>query len=213
MTSNLPTKEIDEAAEEAFRAADSISLLPASEFEAKAIDALDRMMSFIGVMFTTEAGHLMLRIYFRALIGAGTISRVIAAARSGNRDADRALREVAAEMLDRGVLPSTLLRTYAQDALLQPQVTYPQGRNIGDTWSRDLIIAGLVGAASRSWHLPKTRSHTSKKPNRLSACYLVAKALGRRRINLSERRVETIFNSQMKNAEALEQLSASLGPI
>ena len=142
MTGNLRpflTKEIDEAAEEAFRAADSIKLLPGS-FEANAIDALDRMMLFSWVMFTTEAGHLILRKYFRALIGAGTISttQVIAAARSGNRDADRALREVAAEMLDRGVLPPTLLRTYAQDALLQPQVTYTQGRNIGDTWSRIL---------------------------------------------------------------------------
>ena len=49
MTSNLPpflTEEIDEAAEEAFRAADSIRLLPAPVFEAEAIDALDRMMSF-----------------------------------------------------------------------------------------------------------------------------------------------------------------------
>ena len=114
-------------------------------------------------------------------------------------------------MLDRGVLPPTLLRAYAQDALLQPQVTYTQGRNIGDTWSRDLIIAGLVGTASRSWHLPNTRSHHSKKTDRLSTCYLVAKALGRHGVNLGERRVEKIFHSQMKNAEALEQLSASFG--
>ena len=108
----------------------SIRLLPGS-FEANAIDALDRMMLFSRVMFTTEAGHLILRIYFRALIGAGTISttQVIAAARDGNRDADRALREVAAEMLDRGVLPPTLLRDYARDALLQPQATCKQGQN------------------------------------------------------------------------------------
>ena len=139
--------------------------------------------------------------------------QVIAAARSGNRDADLALREVAAEMLDRGQLPPTLLRAYAQEALLQPPVTYPQGRNIGDTWSRDLTIAGLVGTASRSWNLPITRSHHSKNPHRLSACYLVAKALGRHGINVSERRVEKIFHAQMKNAERLEQLSASLGSI
>ena len=136
----------------------------------------------------------MLRIYFRALIGAGTISttQVIAAARSGNRDADRALREVAAEMLDRGVLPPTLLRA-SSGRFVAAAGDLPQGRNIGDTWSRDLIIAGLVGTASRSWHLPKTRSHHSKKPDRLSTCYLVAKALGRHGINLSERRVEKIF--------------------
>ena len=115
-------------------------------------------------------------------------------------------------MLDRGVLPPTLLRAYAQEALLQPQVTY-RGRNLGDTWARDIIIAGLVGAASRSWHLPKTRSHHSKKSDQLSTCYLVAKALGRYDINVSERRVEKIVHSQMKNAKELEQLSASIGSI
>ena len=129
--------------------------------------------------------------------------RVIAAARSGNWDADCALREVVAEMLDRGVPLPTLLRAYAQEALLQPQVTYAQGRNLGDTWARDLIITGLVGAASRSWDLRKTRSHHSgpRKSDRLSTCYLVAKALGRHGINLSERGVEKIVHSQMKNFE------------
>ena len=168
MTSNLSpflTKEIDEAAAEAFRAADSIRLLPGSVFEANAIDALDRMMLFSWVMFTTEAGHLILRIYFRALIGAGN-EFDHASHRSGavrESGCGPCLREVAAEMLDRGVLPPTLLRAYAQDALLQPRVTYTQGRNLGDTWSRDLIIAGMVGTASRSWHIPSTRNHHSKK--------------------------------------------------
>ena len=104
----------------------------------------------------------------------------------------------------------TELANYVQRALLQSPVTYPQGRNIADTWMRDIGVAVLVQLTKERWSLPKSRSRLTRNPNRLSACYLVARALGRHGINLSERRVEKIFDARTQIAA---RLSASMPPV
>jgi len=65
----------------------------------------------------------------------------------------------------------------------------------------------MVELAKDRFGVLATRSHHSKKNERLSACYLVAVALGRRGHNLTERRVEKIHADHVRLAE---RLSASM---
>src|SRR5262249_55400075 len=98
--------------------------------------------------------------------------QVIATAEAGHQDADLALRELAAEYISRREEMPTELANYVQRALMLPPVTYPPGRNIVDTWLRDVGIAVMVSLTMVRWELPASRSH-SRKPasKRLSACY------------------------------------------
>src|SRR5262249_5348731 len=137
--------------------------------------------------------------------------QVIAAAEAGHQDADLGLREVAAEYISRREEMPTELANYVQRALLQPPVTYPQGRNIADTWLRDIGIAVMVSLAMARWNLPASRSHTRKpSSNGLSACYLVALALTGRGHAIRERQVERIHTNHCRLAQ---RLSASMPPV
>ena len=112
------------------------------------------------------------------------------------------LRELAVEMLDRGEMPSATLRAYVQEALVRAPVSYPAGRNLADTWMRDVGIAVMVALAVERWrpHLSATRNRASKRP---SACCVVAAALTKRGYPLGERRVERIFGDHNKLAARL----------
>ena len=186
--------------------------LPASVIEAEVVETIAHWIDLVAEMLTSEASRLMLRKHIRERLRAGTIPgmQVIAAAEAGHQDADMALRELAAQYISQRTQMPTELANYVQCALLQPPVTYPQGRNIADTWMRDIGIAVLVQLTKERWSLPKTRSRLTRNPNRLSACYLVARALGRHGINLSERRVEKIFDARTQIAA---RLSASMPPV
>ena len=120
--------------------------LPATLVEAEAVDIIAHWIDLVAEMLTTEASRLALRKHIRERLAQGTIPtmQVIVAARAGHEEADRALRELAAEKLDRGELLPAALRAYVQEALLMPPVTYPQGQNIVDNWTRDVGIAVLV---------------------------------------------------------------------
>lgn len=179
--------------------------------EADAVATVAHWTELVAALLTTESSRTILRNRIREMVRQGTIPtmQVIAAARDGHQDADYALRELAVEMLDNhDVLPSALA-AYVQEALLRPPVSYPPGRNIADTWLRDIGIATLVSLAVERWHpdLPATRNSASK---RLSACYLVSCALGRQGINVAEKRVAKIFGEHGKLAG---KLSASMPAI
>jgi hypothetical protein len=184
--------------------------LPALIDEAELAAMTDTVVEWvnkIGENLTGEASRLVLRHYIREMVRSGTIPtmKVISAARDGHEDADFALRELAVEMLDRHEPLPSALAAYVQEALLRPPVTYPQGRNIADTWYRDIGIAVLVSLASERWDIPATRNRLTKRP---SACSVVSLALNQtKRVPIKERQVERIYGSHSKLAE---KLSASI---
>jgi hypothetical protein len=187
--------------------------LPATIIEAEAVDTIAHWVDLIAETMSADASRQILRNHIRErLLRQQAVPRmqVIAAAEAGHQDADLALRELAAEYISRREEMPTELANYVQRALLQPPVNYPQGRNIVDTWVRDIGIATMVTPPLGGGRAPATRSHLSKKSKRLSACYLVSVALGRRGYNLGERRVEKIFGQHCRVAE---RLSASIPPI
>jgi hypothetical protein len=183
-----------------------MTTLPATLAEAEAIDTVTQWVDRVAAALTSEASRLVLRNHIRAMLRESTIQtmQVIAAARAGHQDADIALRELAIETLDRGEPLPTALGAYVQEALLRAPVTYPPGRNIADTWLRDVAIAVLVMLAVDRWHLPTTRNEATKSP---SACSLVAVALHRRGFKIGEYQVGRIFRDHSKIAR---RLSASI---
>src|SRR5262249_14627619 len=101
------------------------------------------------------------------------------------------------------------LLNYAQRALVKPLITYPPGRNLADTWVRDIGAAALLDMTRARFQVPLSVNRASKK-KRLSACYLVSVALGQRGHNLGERRLEKIHS---EHSTLAQRLSASLLPI
>lgn len=177
--------------------------------EEEMIDTVAHWIDQVSALLTTEAARIVLRDHIRAMVRAGTLPtmQVIEAARAGHEEADMALRELSVEMLDRGELPPAALRAYAQEALIKPPATYPAGRNIADTWLRDVAIAVLVAMAAERWDLKPARNRASNRP---SACSVVARALTRRGHNIGERQVERIFSNL---GGVANRLSASIPPI
>jgi len=182
--------------------------LPATLVQAEAVETITHWIDVIAEGLTSDASRLLVRAAIRETIPR---MRVIAAAEAGYRDADLALREEAAEYISRGEKMPTELANYARRALMQPPVSYPPGRNLVDTWARNHGIWFLVWQACSRWDVPVSRSH-SRKPNAkepLSACYLVALALNKRRYRIEERQVERIFADHIDKRDA-KRLSAAI---
>jgi hypothetical protein len=184
-----------------------VTNLPATFVEADMVDTVRDWVELVGEALTAEAGRKVLRHYIHERLRQGTIPtmQIIAAAEAGHQDADLALRELAAEYIDHREEMPTALTNYVQRALLRPPVAYPPGRNLADTWLRDVCVAVLVRLAVERWNLPATRNRASKRP---SACYVVSRALTR--FNITERRVEKIYGN---HGQIARRLSASIPPI
>jgi hypothetical protein len=185
--------------------------LPATLVAAQAVETITHWFDLSGRGLTRDDARLEARIRIREIFCEGTFwsMLVIASAEAGNRDADLALREMAAEYISRQEEMPTELANYAQRALMRPPVSYRPGRNFADTLTRDTRIAALVWRAGSHWDVPVSRSH-SRKPNakeRLSACYLVALALNKRGCPIQERQVERIFADNRDLADRLSNNS------
>ena len=143
-------------------------------------------------LLTSDAGRLVLRNRIRGQLHQGTIAtmKVIEYAEAGHQDADRALRELAIEMIGRREEMPTELANYVQRALDRAPTTSPQGRNIADTWLRDIGIAVMVNLAMERWHLLASRNRATRHP---SASSVVATALRGRGLLMTEWQVATIF--------------------
>ena len=169
-------------------------ILPAALSETDMIDTVAHWFDLASVMLKAENSHLALQAWIKVLIRQGTIPavRVIQWANDGVADADIALRQVAAEMLDRGQTPPATIAGYAASALNKPPIARRKGGDAADNWLRDLCIAVLVSPAVERWHphLPMSRNRASKSP---SSCSVVSAVLIKRRINIGERRVEKIY--------------------
>jgi hypothetical protein len=187
--------------------------LPVTVVEAEAVPIICHWIDLVAQLLTSDAARLVLRNHIRERLRQGTIPRmqVIAAAEAGHQDADLALRELAAEHISRREEMPTELANYVQRALLMPPATYPPGRNLADTWLRDIGIAVMVDLAAARWGVLVSRSHHRKPGSkRLSACYLVSAALNRAGHAVRERQVERIHASHGRLAQ---RLSASIPPI
>ena len=176
------------------------------------VDTVAHWVDVVGAMLTSDAGHLLLRNHLRKMLREGVIEtlKVVTAAEQGHQDADLALRELGAEMLDCGGMPNATLRSYLVKALVTAPVTYPQGRNLADTWVRDIGIAIMVSMALMQWpsYLKKaTRNPATKRP---SASTIVALGLRKRGHILTEWQVGRIHGNHNKLAA---RLSASMGDV
>ena len=190
-----------------------MSDLPTAIDEAAAVETISRWIDVIVVGLRSDTSRLLVRDAIRHSLRKGTIPlmRVITAAEAGHPDPDLALRAEAAECINRKEEMPTELANYAQRALMRPPVSYRRGRNLVDTWTRDHGIYFLVLQTHSRWNVSISRSH-SRKPNAkepLSACYLVALALNKRRYLIQERQVERIF-SDFVSAKTAKRLSASI---
>jgi hypothetical protein len=188
--------------------------LPATLIEAEAIDTISGWIGIVEHRMGSEEGRRVLRASIAEKLREGAISRmhVIAAAKAGDQDAESVLREFIVELNSRKLDMPTELAEYNMWIMAGASVKYPPGRKLGNTWKRDVAIALLVKLTMDRWPVPKTRSHHSKNnPERgLSACYLVARALGRR-FPLDERGVERVIASRIEDKLAA-RLSAFLSP-
>jgi hypothetical protein len=180
----LPMKKVKRA---------PMTQLPATFVEAEAVDAVAHWFDLTDAMLRTENSRLVMRAYLKRLIRQGTIPtlRVIGWANSGSEEADKALREIAAEMLDAGESPPANIRYYAASALIQPsQVKRGKGNDAAENWLRDQCIAdrlcghralvsvpagepqsslteavGLLGRQRRSRQARHQYRHTTRRKN------------------------------------------------
>jgi hypothetical protein len=188
--------------------------LPAANLpdEGTLVDRVTHWIDLVAVALKSETSRLRLQHEIRARLQAGdeqVTIQVIGAARAGHQDADQALRDHIREKIHNNevsLLPP-LLVAYMQEALYRPPAVYPAGRNLANTWLRDLTIAVLVSMALLHWpSLPVTRNRASKS-KRPSACSVVSMALSRRGHPMGERQVERIRRDHNKLAA---RLSASI---
>jgi hypothetical protein len=167
--------------------------LPVTVDENVMVETVAHWFDLTAELLSTENSRRYMQAQLKRLIRQGTIeaARVIAWANDGWADADIALRQVCSEMLDEGERPPATIAGYAAVALNRPAVARRKGGDAVDNWLRDQCITVLASMAVERWypHLPLTRNRASKKP---SACSVVSQALGKRRINIAERRVEKI---------------------
>jgi hypothetical protein len=180
-------------------------------FETEVINGIGHWYDYnIGHVMTAEVGRAIIRKDICDRLQAATIdvAWVIEAANAGHQDADLALRAYASTFADQGRwndLPRQI-QGYMVGAMLRPPTTYPRGKNIADTWTRDLGIAVMVDMAAARWSLPPTRGRSTEEP---SAAYFVAIVLRQRGIKLKEQQVNRIYNSHNKLAA---RLAASMKP-
>src|SRR6516162_4926032 len=165
------------------------------------VDVAVTWIDRISEKLKTEYAHGLLRDFIRDRLEQGIlpIKAVIDAARRGNPHADYALRWRIYEMLDRNEELPTSLKAYIQDALFTGPLS-DISTNVADLYYRDAAIAIMVKMAIVFWHLNPTRNRASKRP---SASTVVARALIRRGINVTEWQVEHIHRNHHKLAARL----------
>jgi hypothetical protein len=169
--------------------------LPMLADEPAMVAAVNDWIAVVEQKMTATASREWLEATLRDFLHQGLIEtlKVIESAEAGDEIAHAALCRVCAEMLDRGEIPPAALRVYAEKALLSGPVTRSAGRSEHDNWRRDIGIACLVYLAMKRFGLRPTRNREQRRRQQSSASSVVALALGRRRINITEKRVENIW--------------------
>ena len=172
--------------------------LPATllDDENQAIEIMSREVAKIERSMTADYSRTWLEEMLCDHLRRGLIEtlQVIGWADDGDEIADAALRRVYAETCDRGEEPPVTLKAYGIKAVMRGPVLRGRGRNMWfDNWRRDVGIAVLVFLTRRGLGLAPTRNREQRRRQQPSACSIVAAALGRARINVTEKRVENIW--------------------
>jgi hypothetical protein len=169
--------------------------LPALVDETAMVAAVSDWIAVVEQKMTATASREWLESTLRDFLRQGLIEtlRVIEAAEAGDEIAHAALCRVCAEMLDQGKMPPAALRAYGERALVRGPVTRSAGRSEHDNWRRDIGVACLVYLARERFGLSPSRNREQRRRCQPSACSIVALALGRRRINITEKRIENIW--------------------
>jgi hypothetical protein len=166
-----------------------------AEVESAMIATVSHWLYLARDLLSSESSQKFIRHKLRAMVREGTASAlmIIAWARAGVPDADEILRAEIAQALDHGQPLSATLACYAATSLLSsPPPANARAVVAADHLLRDMVIACMVGVCCSEWpFLRATRNRASQAPP--SACSIVAKALLRHHIALSERRIEGIF--------------------
>jgi hypothetical protein len=161
--------------------------------EEQAIDAASEQFTIFGERMSTEASLEWLETTLRDFLRRGLIEtlKVIEAADQGDEIAHRALVCVFAEMQ----APPAQLKAYVERAALQgPKTRKPGQHGPYDNWRRDIGIAVLVYWVRQQFGLSPTRNRESRRARRPSASSVVAAAMRRNGIEISESRVQNIWS-------------------
>jgi hypothetical protein len=184
--------------------------------EAEIINIIVELIDAARERITTGESRLYLeQFFYEALRGRKTLpaATVIAWADAGNPVADRAVRRYGAEVLDQGreAELTALVRAQLVKLLLRPPVPYPQGRHVLANLLRDFWLPMLMQNVAAALHVPATRAaDRAGSAIAPSAGSLIAKALARRGVKLSERQINRIY---WERERLWADLESSMPPI
>jgi hypothetical protein len=178
--------------------------LPVVFSEAEVIEAVSQWIGEVQEKMTAGNSREWLEATLRDHLQRGLIEtlNVIESADAGDEIADAALCRVYAEMRNRHEEPPVVLEAYALKALVRGPVTRGRGHLWYDNWRRDIGIAVLVYLAQRRFGLRPTRNREQRRRCEPSASSAVSAALGRHRINVSDKTVENISGRLQGQLEA-----------
>jgi hypothetical protein len=166
--------------------------LPVSYSEAVMIETVGHWLDLVDKLVNKEASHQYTLVLLKRLIRQGVVQtdRVIEWAETGAALPDRALREVAAEMLEHGQKPPASITSHVTKSLLRAPKKRRGRFDEADNWLRDQCYATIIAMAQETWLIDYTRNSASDGP---SACSVLSAALAARGITLKERRLAQIF--------------------
>jgi hypothetical protein len=171
--------------------------LPAIFSEAEVINEVSTWIETIQEKMTAPYSREWLEAALCDLLRRDAIDelRIIKAADDGDEIADAALRRIYAELCDRDEKPTVTLRAYGIKAIQRGPVKRRRGHLWYDNWRRDFGIVVLVYLTIRRFGLAPTHNREQKRRQQPSACSVVAAALGRHRINITEKTVENLWGA------------------
>jgi hypothetical protein len=127
--------------------------------------------------------------------------QVVEDAEAGDEIAHAALTRVYHEMLDAGEMPGATLRAYKARADLRPAPRRAAGAYAWhDNWRRDWGFMALICLACEAFNFNPTRNRESRRARRPCGASVVAAALQRRSIDVSEARLTNLWSQQGKIA-------------
>jgi hypothetical protein len=174
-----------------------MTLLPKPVDEETAIARATKWHQTIRDKMTAQASREWLETTARDFLLSNLIDRmkVIAAADAGDEVADAALAYAFHSMMDRGEKPPACMVAYEARARMRGPIKRKAGRHTWyENWRRDIGIACFVYAVSTRLGLNPTRNRESRRARRPSAASVVAEAMSRNGVDISESRVNTIWS-------------------
>src|SRR5262245_55043778 len=180
-----------------------MTTLPATLLEAEAVDFARKCIVFArsgklklfgvepGAWFEKGESQRACRLMIREFILHDVINLMdaVALARAGFELWEDCLRELILDFENRGEKMPTYLAAF--DMELKYGIRHKAGRPRADHMTRDLIIGIIIGMVVEHFGLRPKRNRASR---RISACSIVASALGREGMAMSEANVNQLWD-------------------